>query len=155
MSNEEHAKEPPSHECCHDTSENSSSRQGDDSSVIAGTALLSRVRSYVSGITAAILACICCCLPVVLIAFGVASINSLTWFQNYHLYFRVFGWLVMLIAVFFMWHQHRRAGIHILKDKHFWTPLICMIVVYSGMTYVLETLVAPQFPQAHDLHDHH
>jgi len=61
----------------------------------------------------------------------------------------------MLLAVFYMWHQHRRAEVHILKDKHFWVPLVSMMVVYFGMTYVLENIVAEYLPQTHNFHNNH
>lgn len=140
MAKKKSQKQGKSHDCCHK-----------DASEAKGSTVekkpLNRKTSYISGIVAGLLACLCCCLPIVALAIGVATISNVAWLEVYHTEIEILGWLIMLAAVFYMWTKHRQSGISILKDKHFWVPLICMIVVYTSMTYIIQKFLAPAFPE--------
>ena len=128
------ASEQNGHDCC------------DSDSKVVEKPSSSRKSSYLSGIVAGILACLCCCLPVVALAVGLATIQNVAWLQRYHTALEVVSWIIMILAVLFIWAKHRQSEVPMLKDKHFWNPLICMIIVYSGMTYLVQTYLAPAFP---------
>ena len=137
MTKKNKSKQENNHDCCHaDESQPESSVEKS----------VNRKSSYFAGIAAGILACLCCCLPIVALAVGVATISNVAWFEAYHTQIEIFGWLIMFAAVIYMWIKHRHSGVPMLKDKHFWIPLICMIVVYTSMTYVIQKFVSPAFP---------
>lgn len=147
MKREDKSSEDP-HSCCH-------SEISEDAGLEKQSSASSRVGSYLGAIGAAIVACACCCLPVVAIALGVATMNQFEWFHKYHLIFQAGGWLIMLGAVLYMWHQHRRSDVHILRDKHFWIPLVCMQIVYLGMTAILEKTMSDRSSSSNNFHNHH
>ena len=139
MKESEEKKSELGHGCCHgfnDFKESVDSQDPADST--------SRATSYVAGIVGGIAACLCCCLPVILVAVGVAGVSNLSWLSEYHLLLEILGWIVMTFAVLFLWWQNKRVDVPLWKDKHFWVPLICMIVVYTSMNYVIKTVVAPK-----------
>lgn len=138
MAKKNKSSQENSHDCCHTDTSQARDAVGEN---------IDRKSSYVTGIVAGVLACLCCCLPIVALAIGVATISNVAWFELYHTEIEIVGWLIMLAAVFFMWTKHRQSGIPMLKDKHFWVPLICMIVVYASMTYAIQKFLAPAFPE--------
>ncbi|MBZ0185094.1 MAG: hypothetical protein K8F91_02505 [Candidatus Obscuribacterales bacterium] len=150
MSNEDKSNDADLHSCCHNSGD-----RIDDDGMEEKSFKSSRVGSYLGGIGAAIAACICCCLPIVAIALGVATMNQFDWFHRYHQIFEIVGWLFMFAAVLLMWYQHRREDVHILRDKHFWIPLVCMFVVYFAMTSILHNWVTTQSGNGSNLHNHH
>lgn len=99
------------------------------------------LRSYLVGIVAAFLACLCCSLPLIPLMLGISAGSSLLSLTKYHLLFDVLGALILLGSLVYIWHEHKSAETSVLKNKKFWTCLVVTFVMYAAMNVVLKQVI--------------
>jgi hypothetical protein len=113
-----------------------------------------RKDSYVVGIVASILACACCYVPVIALTVGVSIGRGLGFLDEYHVFLDSIGIAFMIGASIYIWRQHKRADLPIFRDKHFWLPLFCMLVMYGVMSLGIRQWVLPLLNHGEAEHHH-
>lgn len=96
------------------------------------------LRSYLVGLGAAFLACLCCSLALIPLMLGLSGGLLLKeHIGSYHTLFEVAAVIILVCACVFMWKDHKKSGRSLLS-------LIMHIAVTLGM-YVLMTFVMNQW----------
>lgn len=113
------------------------------------------LRSYLAAILAVFLACLCCSLPLLPLMLGLSGSSSLLGLTKYHQLFDVFGSLIVLGSVAYIWHEHKATEQSVYKSRRFWTCLVITFAMYGGMTFVVKQLIFPKiYPMSSTMHIH-
>lgn len=102
------------------------------------------VRSYLAGAVAAILACLCCSLPLIPLMLGLSASSSLLGLNKYHAVFDVLGAVILFASLVYIWRRHKGAEIPFFRNKQFWACAVMSFLMYGGMSYVIKSEVAPR-----------
>lgn len=116
------------------------------------------LRSYLAGIVAAFLACLCCSLPLIPLMLGISASSSLLTLTKHHLLFDTFGIVILLGSLVYIWHEHRLEEKSAFMNRKFWTCLIVTFAMYSGMNVFLKQVVSHELAARADqtnIHVHH
>jgi hypothetical protein len=114
------------------------------------------LKSYALGVMAAVVACVCCYLPLIPLMLGLSGASVINdQLRPYHLAFEVTGMMILLGACGYMWSQHRKSG----RPLHsFWLLIVVTFAMYGLLTFIMKKVVAPTFlstgwhPATHDSH---
>lgn len=99
------------------------------------------VRSYMAGIVAAFLACLCCSLPLIPLMLGISAGSSLLSLTKHHLLFDTFGVLILFGSLVYIWHEHKSEEKSAFKNRKFWTCLIVTFTMYAAMNVFFKQVV--------------
>jgi len=99
------------------------------------------IRSYLAGIVAAFLACLCCSLPLIPLMLGISAGSSLLSLTKHHLLFDTFGVLILLGSLIYIWREHKSEEKSAFKNRKFWTCLIVTFAMYAAMNVFLKQVV--------------
>ena len=99
------------------------------------------LRSYLAGIIAAFLACLCCSLPLVPLMLGISAGSSLMSLTKYHLLFDIFGVIILLGSLVYIWREHKSEEKSKFRNARFWTCVVATFAMYAAMNVFLKQIV--------------
>lgn len=115
-------------------------------------------RTYLAGIVAAFLACLCCSLPLIPLMLGISAGSSLMSLTKHHLLFDIFGVLILLGSLVYIWREHKSEEKSVFKNRKFWTCLIVTFAMYAAMNVLLKQVVGHELAVRAgqtNIHAHH
>lgn len=114
------------------------------------------LRSYLAATIAIFLACVCCSLPLLPLMLGLSGSSSFFSLTKYHKLFDIFGLLILLGSILYIWHEHKVVEKSVYKSRRFWICVIVTFAMYGGMTLVVKKIIFPKiYPLAsHLFHSH-
>ena len=100
-----------------------------------------RIRHYLLSLSAAILACLCCSIPLLGIAVGLAGASSIyQYFGNNHPAFQVLAIAILLGTSLFMWVQKKKGK---MSGKGFLLQVVILLSMYGLMTAFMQGIFSP------------
>ena len=100
---------------------------------------------YLVSLLAAFIACLCCSLPLLALAFGLAGASSLREHMGkYHELYQVAAVIILLGACVFMWLQKKKGR---MSPKGFLLQVTFVFLMYGVMTVVMERVLTPWFTE--------
>jgi chromate transport protein ChrA len=99
------------------------------------------LKSYIVGGVAAVVACLCCFLPLIPLMLGLSGALSFKeQLGPYQWTFEVLAVSVIVGACCYMWKEHRKSG---KSWRSFILVVLATIVMYALMSFVMRELLVP------------
>lgn len=99
------------------------------------------IRSYLLGVVAAFISCLCCSLPLIPLILGLSGASSLReQLGNYHWLFEIISIMVLIAACLFMWKRNRK---HNKPLKNLLLQMACTLTMYFSMNVIMQNLIVP------------
>lgn len=96
-------------------------------------------RHYLLSLTAALIACICCWIPLLAVAIGLAGASSLTQFVGRnHPAFQALAVGILLATSVFMWVQKKKGK---MSARGFFLQVAIILSMYGLMTFLMEKVL--------------
>ncbi len=99
------------------------------------------LRSYLLGMVAAFIACLCCSLPLIPLILGLSGASLYReQLGQYHQLFEIVAIVVLIVACVFMWRRHREAKKPL---SSFLLQVAFTLAMYGAMSFAMQQFLAP------------
>ncbi len=100
-----------------------------------------RFRYHLLSLTAALIACLCCWIPLLAVAIGLAGASSLTqYIGKNHPAFQALAVAILFATSVFMWVQKKKGK---MSAKSFFIQVAIVLSMYGLMTVLMEKVFGP------------
>lgn len=89
---------------------------------------------------------------------GISAGSSLMSLTKHHLLFDIFGVLILLGSLVYIWREHKSEEKSVFKNRKFWTCLIVTFAMYAAMNVLLKQVVGHELAVRAgqtNIHAHH
>lgn len=100
--------------------------------------------SYLAAVLSAVLACLCCSVPLIPLMLGLSAGSTFLSLTRHHLLFDALGGLMLLGSLIWIWREHKMGEQSVWKNKQFWKCLVLTFAMYGIMSTFIKQVIFPK-----------